>query len=89
VDGHRFGAITTNRPVRGSHQGESMSVAKVTEISASSEKSFEDAVQVGIARASKTLHGIKGAWIKEQSIVVNNNAIAEYRVSMKVTFVLE
>jgi flavin-binding protein dodecin len=66
-----------------------MSVAKVTEISASSTKSFDDAVAVGIARAGKTLKGIKGAWIKEQSVVVTDNAITEYRVSMKVTFVLE
>tara|TARA_R110002096_G_scaffold44524_5_gene119769 strand:+ start:39313 stop:39513 length:201 start_codon:yes stop_codon:yes gene_type:complete len=66
-----------------------MSVAKVTEISASSTKSFDDAVSVGIARAGKTLKGIKGAWIKEQSVVVTDNAITEYRVSMKVTFVLQ
>ena len=66
-----------------------MSVAKVMEISSSSTKGFEDAIQNGIARASKTINGIKGAWVKEQSVVVNNNAIAEYRVSMKVTFVLE
>ena len=66
-----------------------MSVAKVTEISASSTKSFDDAVAVGIARAGKTLKGIKGAWIKEQSVVVSENAITEYRVSMKVTFVLQ
>ncbi len=66
-----------------------MSVAKVTEISASSTKSFDDAVNVGITRAAKTLKGIKGAWIKEQSVVVTENAITEYRVSMKVTFVLE
>jgi len=66
-----------------------MSVAKVTEISASSPKSFDDAVAVGIARAGKTLKGIKGAWIKEQSVVVSENNITEYRVSMKVTFVLQ
>lgn len=66
-----------------------MSVAKVTEISASSTKSFDDAVAVGIARAGKTLKGIKGAWIKEQSVVVSENNITEYRVSMKVTFVLQ
>jgi flavin-binding protein dodecin len=66
-----------------------MSVAKVTEISASSTKSFDDAVAVGIARAGKTLKGIKGAWIKEQSVVVSENNITEFRVSMKVTFVLQ
>jgi flavin-binding protein dodecin len=66
-----------------------MSVAKVMEISSSSTKGFEDAIQNGVERASKTINGIKGAWVKEQSVVVNNNAITEYRVSMKVTFVLE
>ena len=66
-----------------------MSVAKITEISASSTKSFDDAVTVGIARASKTLKGIKGAWIKEQSVVVTNDAVTEFRVTMKVTFVLQ
>lgn len=65
-----------------------MSVAKVTEISSSSPKNFEDAVRTGLARAAKTLDGIKGAWIQEQSVVVENEAITEYRVNMKVTFVL-
>lgn len=66
-----------------------MSVAKITEISASSPKSFEDAVQNGIARASKTLQGIEGAWIKGQKVTVRNNKISEYRVDMKVTFILK
>lgn len=66
-----------------------MSVAKITEISASSSKSFEDAIQNGIARASKTLHGIEGAWIKGQKVTVKNNKISEYRVDMKVTFILK
>ena len=66
-----------------------MSIAKVTEISASSPKSFEDAVQSGIARASKTLKDIEGAWISEQKVVVKNNKISEYRVNMRVTFVLK
>lgn len=66
-----------------------MSVAKITEISASSPKSFEDAVQSGIARASKTLQGIEGAWISEQKVIVKQNKIAEYRVHMKVTFILK
>ena len=65
-----------------------MSIAKVTEITSSSNKSFEDAIQTGISRASKTLDGIKGAWISEQTIIVENNRITEYRVNMKVTFVL-
>ena len=66
-----------------------MSVARVTEISSSSEISFDDAIKTGIARASKTIRKIEGAWIKEQKVVVNGNSVSEYRVSMQVTFVLE
>ncbi len=66
-----------------------MSVARVTEITSSSPKSFEDAIQNGIDRANKTLQNVKGAWIKEQKVVVNTGKIAEYRVTMKVTFVLK
>jgi len=66
-----------------------MSVARVTEISATSPKSFEDAVQQGLARARKTLHNIKGAWIKEQSIDLNDGEIKDFRVDLKVTFVLD
>ncbi|MCU0643535.1 MAG: dodecin family protein [bacterium] len=66
-----------------------MSVARVTEISASSPKSFEDAIQIGIDRACKTLEEVQGAWIKEQKVVINKNKIVEYRVTMKVTFVLK
>lgn len=65
-----------------------MAVAKVTEIIASSNKSFEDAVAVGIARANKTLKNVRGAWIKEQKVVVEKGKISEYRVDMRVTFVL-
>jgi len=67
-----------------------MSVARVTEIKASSTKSFEDAVQVGIARAAKTLKNVKAAWVQNQEVLVDNNGkISEYRVHLKVTFVLE
>jgi len=66
-----------------------MSVAKVSEISATSTKSFEDAIQQGIARAGKTLRHIKSAWIKEQRISLNDGKIAEYQVNMMVTFVLD
>ena len=65
-----------------------MSVARVTEIIASSPKSFEDAVAQGVARAAKTLDGISGAWVEGQKVVVNDGKIAEYRVNLKVTFVL-
>jgi len=66
-----------------------MSVAKVTEITASSTKSFKDAIQLGIARADKTLDKVKGAWIQEQTIAVEDGQITEYRVNMKVTFILQ
>jgi dodecin len=67
----------------------SMSVAKVSEISATSSKSFEDAVQQGLARAAKTLRGIQAAWIKEQRVRCDNGRIVEYQVNMMVTFVLD
>ena len=66
-----------------------MAVAKVTEIISSSNKSFEDAVKQGIVRAEKTLKNIRGAWIKDQKIVVEDGKITEYRVAMKVSFVLK
>ncbi|MGP2492436.1 dodecin family protein [Mesorhizobium sp. PUT5] len=65
-----------------------MSVARVTEITASSPTSFEDAIQKGIDRASKTLKNVEGAWIQEQKVVVENGRIIAYRVNMKVTFIL-
>ncbi|MEM9194601.1 MAG: dodecin family protein [Myxococcota bacterium] len=65
-----------------------MSVARVTEIIASSSESFDDAVKQGVARASKTLKNVQGAWIQDQKVVVNDGAISEYRVALKVTFVL-
>ena len=66
-----------------------MSVAKIIEISSESTTSFEDAVQQGVTRASKTIHNIKGAWIKEQQVVVDNGKVTLYRVDLKVTFVLD
>lgn len=66
-----------------------MSVARVTEITASSQKSFEDALQSGIARASKTLKNVEGAWVQGQKVVVRDGQIVEYRVNLKVTFVLQ
>jgi flavin-binding protein dodecin len=65
-----------------------MAIAKVTEIIASSKKSFEDAVQQGIERANKTLENVKGAWIKDHKVKVEGGKIIEYRVTMKVSFVL-
>jgi flavin-binding protein dodecin len=66
-----------------------MSVAKVSEISATSSKSFEDAIQQGLARAGKTLRNIKSAWIKEQTVRCQGGAITEYQVNMMVTFILD
>lgn len=65
-----------------------MSVARVTEITSSSDKSFDDAIREGIARANKTLQNVRGAWIQDQEVVVNDGGIIEFRVHMKVTFVL-
>ncbi len=66
-----------------------MSVAKVTEIIASSTKSFDDAVANGVERADKTLKNITSAWVKDQSVHVESGKIKEYRVVMKVTFILK
>ncbi len=66
-----------------------MSVAKVTEIISSSTKSFDDAVADGVKRANKTLHNIRSAWVKDQQVSVKDGEISEYRVTLKVTFVLK
>ena len=66
-----------------------MSVAKITEIHASSPKSFDDAIQTGLSRANKTLRNVTGAWIKSQKVLVDNGKVTEYRVLMKVSFILQ
>jgi flavin-binding protein dodecin len=66
-----------------------MSVAKVSEISATSSQSFEDALKQGIARANKTLRNVRSAWVKEQQVRVSNGAITEYQVNMMITFVID
>jgi flavin-binding protein dodecin len=66
-----------------------MSVAKIIELSSESPKSVEDAIQNGITKAAKTVHGIKSAWVKEQHMVVENGKVSLYRVDLKVTFVLD
>ena len=65
-----------------------MSVAKVSEITATSKTSFEDAIQKGLKRASKTIRNIRSAWIKEQQVRLDNGKITEYQVNMLVTFVI-
>lgn len=66
-----------------------MSVAKIAEITASSPASFDDAVKTGIARASKTLKNVTGAWVSEQKLTVADGAVTAYRVTLKITFILE
>jgi len=66
-----------------------MSIAKITEISATSKTSFDDAIQSGIERAHKTLEHVRGAWVNEMKVDVENGKIVCYRVNMKVTFVLK
>lgn len=66
-----------------------MSVARVTEITSSSTQSFEDAVREGLARANKTLRNVKGAWISEQKVACDDGKITEFRVTMKVTFIID
>lgn len=66
-----------------------MTVAKVIELTAESNDSFEDAVRQGIKRAEKSVKNVRNAWIKEQKVVVDGGKISRYRVNMKVTFVLE
>jgi dodecin len=66
-----------------------MAVARVTEIISASKKSFDDAISKGIDRANKTLQNVTGAWIQDQKLVIEKGKIVEYRVNMKVTFVLK
>ena len=66
-----------------------MSIAKVSEISATSSKSFEDALSLGIARAHKTLRNVRSAWVKEQQVRVRDGAITDYQVNLMVTFVID
>jgi dodecin len=66
-----------------------MAVARVTEISSTSPKSFDDAIQQGISRATKTLRNVRSAWVKEQRVDIRDDKIAEYQVNLMVTFVLE
>jgi hypothetical protein len=76
----------TNRCIT---EEEDMDVAKVSEISATSKTSFEDAIQKGLARAGKTIRNIRSAWIKEQHVRLDKGKISEYQVNMLITFVLE
>ena len=66
-----------------------MPIARITEISATSAQSFDDAVAQGVARATKTLRGVTGAWVKEQRVSIENDSVAHYQVNLQITFVLE
>ena len=66
-----------------------MSVAKHVELSAASDKSFEDAIRKGIKKAANSVDSIEGAWVKEQKVVVSGDDVTEYRVTMKVTFIVK
>jgi flavin-binding protein dodecin len=72
-----------------SKQENNMSVAKVVEISSASKKSFEDAIEQGVKRADDTIKNIEGAWIQEQKVTIKNGKIDEFRVNMRVTFILK
>jgi flavin-binding protein dodecin len=75
--------------VRIFREEEIMSIARITEISSTSEKSFEDAIQSAVTRATQTLRNVRGAWVKEQQIKIDNGRIIEYQVNLMITFVLE
>jgi dodecin len=66
-----------------------MSIAKIVELSSTSKESFDDAVNKGVERACKTLENVKGAWVEDQKVVIENGKITGYRVNLKITFVLE
>ncbi len=66
-----------------------MSIARITEISSTSTKSFEDAIQSGVTRATETLRNVRSAWVKEQQIRIDNGSIVEYQVNLMITFVLD
>ena len=69
--------------------GATTTVAKVIELTATSEESFEDAIRRGIAKAAESVHGIEGAWVKEQKVIVENGSIRGFRVDLKLTFVID
>ena len=66
-----------------------MSIARVTELSAISEQGFEDAINQAVARATKTLRGVEGAWVKDQNVMIEDGNIVGYKVNVEITFVLE
>ena len=66
-----------------------MAIAKVVEVNSSSNKSFEDAIQIGIQKVTETIKNVQGAWINEQKVVIKENKIIEYRVNLKISFLVD
>jgi dodecin len=73
----------------GAKEADAMSVARVTELSATSQTSFEDAINEAVARATKTLRGVEGAWVKDQNVLIEDGNIVGYKVNVEITFMLE
>jgi dodecin len=88
---HKRRKLRCQAPCRGPSQGKGkiMTVARITEISSVSDKSFQDAIVQGVERANKTLKNVKGAWVKDQEVTIENGKVTGYKVILKVTFVLE
>jgi len=88
VDGpHIRGATKPGK--LGAKEADAMSVARVTELSATSDTSFEDAINEAVARATKTLRGVEGAWVKDQNVLIEDGSIKGYKVNVEITFMLE
>ena len=66
-----------------------MAIAKVVEVTSSSQKSFEDAIQTGISKVTETVKNVQGAWINEQKVIIQENKITEYRVNLKISFLVD
>jgi dodecin len=84
---HIRGATKTGK--LGAKEADAMSVARVTELSATSETGFEDAINQAVARATKTLRGVEGAWVKDQNVMIEDGNITGYKVNVEITFMLE
>jgi flavin-binding protein dodecin len=82
-------AISKKESELGCKEADAMSVARVTELSATSQTSFDDAINEAVARATKTLRGVEGAWVKDQNVLIEDGNITGYKVNVEVTFVLE
>jgi flavin-binding protein dodecin len=84
-----FGHIYHAKSKLEGEEADAMSVARVTELSATSETGFEDAINEAVARATKTLRGVEGAWVKDQNVMIEDGRITGYKVNVEITFMLE